>query len=286
MDEPVNSKLFLPCPLEIYTAEELQSINKAPSIWYNCYKDPIEPAKSWSKEVFTQVYSKPGFHFMIARTAQIGPQSRDPKLLSLQSKLSSRWSCQVDLTTMDPCQDWMLCTIPDTLGPQAEVLSAALIRLSNSNASYIVCHFGPLSCLHELKFTVKGSNTNANNIYNQLWKRQLDFKATSMSLGWCVMGVRKSDIVSKYWGSFILDSPSTFWPWAIQFDHAHGSIPPSTSLLNFDPVWTAQHPYACQICYNSDHTTYECLLPSIRLGGIPIVSHSSQTMVMHKKAAE
>ena len=89
MDEPINSKLFLPCPLEVYSAEELKEVNKSKHVWRHYYEDPLEPAKSWSQETFSQVYSKPGFHFMIAWMAQIGQMSCDPKLPSLQSKLSS-----------------------------------------------------------------------------------------------------------------------------------------------------------------------------------------------------
>ena len=89
MDEPINSKLFLPRPLEVYTADELREVNKSKFVWCHYFEDPLEPAKSWSQDAFSQVYSKPGFHFMITRTAQIGQMSRDPKLPSLQSKLGS-----------------------------------------------------------------------------------------------------------------------------------------------------------------------------------------------------
>ena len=99
-------------------------------------------------------------------------------------------------------------------------------------------------------------------------------------------GIRKTDVVSKYRGTFILDSPSTFWSWAIHFNHAHGSIPPTTPFLDFEPGWVAKKPYACQLCYCSDHSSLECPLPLIKIGGISLVSHSSQTMVLHKKAAE
>ena len=170
MDNPINSKLFLPCPLEIYSIKELQEVNKSKSIWRNYFEDPLEPAKSWSQDVFTQVYSKLGFHFMIARTAQIGPMSHNPKLPSLQSKLSSHWLCPVDITTMEPRQDWMLCTIPNCLGPRSEVLSAALIRLTEGNASYIVRLFGLPSCICKLEITVKGSNADAGQIFGQLKK--------------------------------------------------------------------------------------------------------------------
>ena len=286
MDEPINSKLFLPRPLEVYSAEELKEVNKTKFIWHHYFEDPLEPAKSWSQDAFSQVYSKPGFHFMIARTAQIGQMSRDPKLPSLQSKLSSRWSCLVEFATMEPRQDWMLCTIPDCLGPRTEILSAALIRLLDGNASYIVQHFGPPSRIRELEITVKGSNADAGQIFNQLKKKQLSFESSGVSLGWRVSSIRKTDVVSKYRGTFILDSPSTFWSWAIHFNHAHGSIPPTTPFLDFEPGWVAKKPYACQLCYCSDHSSLECPLPFIKLGGVSLVSHSSWTMVLHKKATE
>ena len=286
MDEPINSKLFLPRPLEVYSGEELKEVNKSKFIWRHYFEDPLEPAKSWSQDAFSQVYSKPGFHFMIAQTAQIGQMSCDPKLPSLQSKLSSRWSCPVEFATMEPCQDWMLCTIPDCLGPRAEILSAALIRLLNSNASYIVQHFGPPSRIRELEITVKGSNADAGQIFNQLKKKQLSFELSSVSLGWRVSGIRKTEVVSKYHSTFILNSLSTFWSWAVHFNHAHGSIPPTTPFLDFEPGWVAKKPYACQLCYCSDHSSLECPLPFIKLGGISLVSHSSRTMVLHKKAAE
>ena len=286
MDEPINSKLFLPRPLEVYLAEELREVNKSKFVWRHHYEDPLEPAKSWSQETFSQVYSKPSFHFMVARTAQIGQMSCDPKLPSPQSKLSSRWSCPVEFATMEPCQDWMLCTIPDCLGPRAEILSAALIRLLDGNASYIIWHFGPPSHIHKLEITVKGSNADAGQIFNQLKKKQLSFESSGILLGWRVSGIQKTEVVSKYQGTFILNSPSTFWSWAIHFNHAHGSIPPTTPFLDFKPGWVAKKPYACQLCYCSDHSTLECPLPFIKIGGVSLVSHSSCTMVLHKKAAE
>ena len=286
MDAPINSKLFLPRPLEIYSAEELKEVNKSKFIWQHYFEDPLEPAKSWSQDAFSQVYSKPGFHFMIARTAQIGQMSRDPKLPSLQSKLSSRWSCPVEFATMEPCQDWMLCTIPDCLGPRAEILSAAIVRLLDGNASYIVQHFAPPSRIRELEITVKGSNADAGQVFNQLKRKQLSFESSGISLGWRVSGIRKTEVVSKYRGTFILDSPSTFWSWAIHFNHAHGSIPPTTPFLDFEPGWVAKKPYACRLCYCSDHSSLECPLPFIKVSGVSLVSHSSRTMVLHKKAAE
>ena len=261
MDTLINSKLFLPHPLEVYTIRDLQEVNKSKSSWHNRFEDPLEPAKSWSQDVFTQVYSKPGFHFMLARTAQIGPMSHNPELPLLQSKLSSHWSCLVNITTMEPCQDWMLCTIPDCAGPRSEIHSATLIRLLDGNASYIVRLFGPLSCSRELEITIKGSNMDAGQVLSQLKKRQLEFESSGVSLGWHILGIHKTNIVSKYRGTFILDSPSTFWSWAIQFNHAQGSILPTTPFLNFKSGWVAKKPYTCQICYSSDHATIECPLP-------------------------
>ena len=142
MDMPSSSKVLLPRPLKLYSEEEINSArtaNRPP--WFNRHEDPLEPAKCWSQETFARVYSKPGFHFLIARTAQVGPVSKDAKLPSLHSKLSAWWGCQVEFTTMVPRHDWMLCTIPDVEGPRAEILTTAIMRLSEGNASYIVRHF-------------------------------------------------------------------------------------------------------------------------------------------------
>ena len=101
-----------------------------------------------------------------------------------------------------------------------------------------------------------------------------------------MLGVRRTNAPSEYRGSFILDSPSVFWPWTFSFDHAHGSINPSSPLLNFDPPWFAHKPYACQSCYSSIHATYECPLVHVKLGGVSMVSHTSITAVLNKKAGE
>ena len=223
---------------------------------------------------------------MIARTAQSGAQSRDSKLPSLRSKLSSRWSCLVDITAMDPRQDWMLCTIPDVSGPRSEILTTALMRLSEGNASYIVRHFAPISTVRDLLFTIRGSRDDANSVYNQLRKRLLEFESHGVNLGWRVLGVRKTTAPSQYRGTFILDSPDVFWPWTFSFDRDHGTINPSSPLLNFDPPWYAWKPYACQVCYSSSHPTYECALQFVRLGGVQIVSHTSLEAMKVKKAAE
>ena len=158
MEEKSDSKILLPRPLELYTKAEINSAKpKSRADWFNHHEDPLEAVKSWSLETFTRVYSQPGFHFMLARTAQNGPQSRDPKLPTLCSRLSARWDCPVEISTLLPRQDWMLCTIPDVLGPRAEILTTALMRLSDGNASYIVRHFGAVSRTHDLTFTVKSS---------------------------------------------------------------------------------------------------------------------------------
>ena len=287
MDVPSSSKVLLPRPLELYSEEEINSARTANCPpWFNRHEDPLEPVKCWSQETFARVYSKPGFHFLIARTAQIGPVSKDSKLPSLRSKLSTRWGCQVEFTAMVPRQDWMLCTIPDVEGPRAEILTTAIMRLSEGNASYIVRHFSALSCVRDLVFTIKGSNTDANGVYAQIRKKLIDFESRGVHLGWRVLGVRRTNAPSEYRGSFILESPSVFWPWSFSFDHTHGSINPSSPLLNFDPPWFACKPYACQSCYSSVHATYKCPLVHVKLGGVSVVSHSSITAVLNKKAGE
>ena len=287
MDVQSDSKVLLPRPLELYSEEEINSARPNGSApWFNRHEDPLEPAKCWPLATFSRVYSKPGFHFFFARTAQIGPVSKDQKLPSLRSKLSARWNCPVEFEAMAPRQDWMLCTIPDVSGPRAEILTTSLMRLSEGNASYVVRHLSALSCVRDLIVTIRGANTDANGVYAQLRKRLLEFESRGVHLGWRVLGVRRTDTPSQYRISFILDSPSVFWPWTFSFDHAHGSINPSSPLLNFDPPWLARKPYACQACYSSIHTTGECPLPRIRLGGISIVGHSSLLAVKAKKPGE
>ena len=287
MKVQTDSKILLPRPLELYSESEINSAKpKNRSPWYNRHEDSLEAVKCWSLETFRHVYSRPGFHFMIARTAQSGAQSRDSKLPSLRSKLSSRWGCIVDISAMDPRQDWMLCTIPDVSGPRSEILTTALMRLSEGNASYIVRHFAPISTVRDLLFTIRGSRDDANSVYNQLRKCLLEFESRGVHLGWRVLGVRKTAAPSQYRGTFILDSPDVFWPWSFSFDHDHGTINPSSPLLNFDPPWYAWKPYACQVCYSSSHPTYECALQFVRLGGVQIVSHTSLEAMKVKKAAE
>ena len=281
MDEPSDSKILLPRPLELYTESEINLAGpKSCAPWLNRHEDTLEPVKSWSLDTFRQVYSRDGFHFMIARTAQSGAQSHDPKLATLRSRLSARWGCKVKVAAMDPRQDWMLCTIPDVAGPRAEILTTALMRLSDGNASYVVRHFSSISRNHDLIIVIKGSRDDPTSVYNQLCKQLLKFEAKGVRLGWQVLGVRRTSVMGQYRASFMLDSPSVFWPWSFKFDHAHGSINPSSPLLNFEPTWVARKPYA------SDHSTNECPLQSVRLGGVPIVSHMSVEMVSNRKAAE
>lgn len=287
MEEKSDSKILLPRPLELYTEAEINSAKpKSRAAWFNHHEDSLEVVKCWSLETFTRVYSQPGFHFMLARTAQNGPQTRDPKLPSLRSRLSARWDCPVEFSAMLPRQDWMLCTIPDVSGPRTEILSTALMRLSDGNASYIVRHFSAVSHTRDLTFTVKGTRDDGNSVYNQLRKRLLEFESRGVSLGWCVLGVRKTNAPFVFRGTFILDSPSVFWPWTMGFDHAHGSINPLSPLLNFDPPWMARKPYACQTCYSSTHVSYKCPLPAVHLRGVLVVSHTSHESMLNKKAAE
>ena len=287
MDVRSDSKVLLPRPLELYSEDEINSARpKGSAPWLNRHEDPLEPAKCWPIATFSHVYSKPGFHFLFARTAQIGPVSKDQKLPSLRSKLSARWDCHVEFEAMAPRQDWMLCTIPDVSGPRAEILTTSLMRLSEGNASYVVRHLSALSCVRDLIVTIRGANTDANGVYAQLQKCLLEFESRGVHLGWRIIGVRRTDTPSQYRVSFLLDSPSVFWPWTFSFNHAHGSINPSSPLLNFDPPWLARKPYACQACYSSIHATGKCPLPRIRLGGVSIVGHSSLLAVKSKKPGE
>ena len=287
MDVPSNSKILLPRPLELYTQAEINSARPAGRApWFNWHEDPLEPIKCWGKETFTRVFSKAGFHFLIARVAQLGPQSKDPKLQSLRDKLASRWDCPVEITTMDPRQDWMFCTIPDTQGPRAEILTTALMRLANGNASYVVRHLGPLAKSRDLIVMVKGTTNDANGVYAQLKKRQLEFESKGINLGWRVMGVQRTSSPLNYRATFTLETRRAFWPWTLRFGHTHGTINALSPLLNFDPPWQARKPYACQACYSSVHATNECPLTSIRIGGVPIVSHAALLSILNKKAAE
>jgi len=287
MDEPVDSKLYLPRPLELYTVDELAKIlPKGMSRWNNRYKDPMEPAKSWTWEEFSDIYNKPGFHFMIARVAQVGPQFKDPKLSTLRSKLSMRWKCAVTLQKMDPRQDWMLCTVPSKSDGEKDALKYDLIRLAEGNAVYVIRRFAPAGRARDLEWIVKGSLADDNAIYTQMRKRLLEFEMGDTRLGWRVMGVRKAGATSKFRGTFILESTTVYWPWSMTWGHKHGSVPESSPLLNFEPTWSARRPYACQCCYSTDHFMEECPLPFMKVGGNSLISHPARTLVLKKKAAE
>jgi len=287
MDEPVDSKLYLPHPLELYTTEELSKVvPKGMARWNNRYEDLLEPAKSWTWEEFSEIYNKPGFHFMIARVAQVGPQCKDPKLSTLRSKLVARWRCLVALQKMDPRQDWMLCTVPSNSDREKAALKYDLIRLSEGNVVYVICRFALAGRARDLEWVVKGSLADDNAIYTQMRKRLLEFKMDDTRLGWRVLSVRKAGATSKFRGTFILDSPTVYWPWSMTWGHKHGSVPESSPLLNFDPTWSARRPYACQCCYSTDHFTEECPLPFMEIGGNSLVSHPARTLVIKKKVAE
>jgi len=287
MEEPVDSKLHLPRPLELYTVEELAKVMpKGMSRWNNRYEDPMEPAKSWTWEEFSGIYSKPGFHFMIARVAQVGPQFKDPKLSTLRSKLATRWRCSVALQKMDPRQDWMLCTVPCNSDGEKDALKYDLIRLAEGNAVYVIRRFAPAGRARDLEWIVKGSLADEDAIYTQMRKRLLEFEMGDTRLGWRVMGVRKAGATSKFRGTFILESTAVYWPWSMTWEHKHGSVPESSPLLNFEPTWSARRPYACQCCYSTDHFTEECPLPFMKVGGNSLISHPARTLVIKKKAAE
>jgi len=202
MEEPVDSKLYLPRPLELYTAEELTKVlPKGLPRWNNRYKDPMEPAKSWTWKEFSDIYNEPGFHFMIARVAQVGPQCKDPKLSTLRSKLATCWRCTVSLQKMDPRQDWMLCTVPLGSDGEKDALKYDLVRLSEGNAVYVIRRFAPAGRARDLEWVVKGSLADDNTIYSQMRKRLLDFEMGDTRLGWRVLGVRKAGATSKFRGT-------------------------------------------------------------------------------------
>jgi len=166
--------------------------------WNNRYEDPMEPAKCWTWEEFSEIYNKPGFHFMVARVAQVGPQCKDPKLPTLRSKLAARWRCTVGLQKMDPRQDWMLCTVPSGSDREKDALKYDLIQLAEGNVVYVIWKFTPAGRARDLEWVVKGSLANDNAIYSQMRKHLLDFKMGDTRLGWCVLGVQKAGATSKF----------------------------------------------------------------------------------------
>ena len=290
MDDPIDSKILLPRSLEVYTVAELKSATpNNVRLWLNHYEDPLEPLKSWSRDTFTRVYSRDGFFFLMARVAQRDAQWRDKKLEKLRSALSSRWQQEVTVERIPPCHDWMLCSIPSVPkegDPSFELLSAALIHMSDSNASYVIRHITPISTVWELDVHIKGSIANPNSVFHQLKKKQLEYESKGAFLGWQVIGIRSGKGITRYRATFLLDSNRVSWPWSHDWNHPHSSLPPSHNLLDFMPSWSAIKPYACQGCYNSDHYTAECALAHIRLGGVPIIGLQSLSLMLHKKAAE
>jgi len=287
MRDQVDSKLYLPRSLELFTCDELAKLSpKKGARWNNRYEDPLEPVKSWSWSEFEDRYNKPGYHFMFARVAQLGPMFKDPKLSLLRSKLAQRWQCEVHFERMSPRQDWMLCTVPSGSKGETEAQTFDLIRLADTNAVYVIRRFAPMGRARDLEWVVKGSIADDNSIFLQLRKRLLEFETNDVRLGWRVLGVRRGGATSKFRGTFTLESEDVYWPWSLEFDHKHGSVPDASPLLNFEPSWSARRPYACQACYSSDHFTAECPLPFMKLGGLSIISAPARSLVLKKKAGE
>jgi len=287
MRDQVDSKLYLPRSLELYTCDELSKLTpKGGKRWNNRYEDPLEPVKSWSWSEFETVYNKPGYHFMFSRVAQLGPMFKDPKLTLLHSKLSQRWQCNVHFERMSPRQDWMLCTVPSGSKGETEAQTYDLIRLADTNANYVIRRFAPMSRARDLEWIIKGSTADELSVFQQMRKRLLEFEVNDVRLGWRVMGVRRGGATSKFRGTFVLDSMDVYWPWSLEFNHKHGSVPDASPLLNFEPTWSAKRPYACQSCYSSDHFTAECPLPFMKIGGLSVVGLSSRSLILKKKAGE
>ena len=140
---PAGSKTLMPRALELFTSAEIDGITpkSVKSRWCNFYEDPLEPVKCWPQNEFIEAYNKPGFHFMIARIAQIGAQFMDSKYSVLKSKLSDRWKVDVNFKRLCPRMDWMLATIPALTEVTKEILSTSIIRLQDGNAIYVVRHF-------------------------------------------------------------------------------------------------------------------------------------------------
>jgi hypothetical protein len=281
------SKLHLPRPLELYSVDDLKTIAPAGSNrWRNRFEDPSEPAKSWTWEAFSEVYQRPGFHFMVARVAQRGAMFRDAKLPILRSLLASRWNTKVDFTTMAPRHDWMLCTVESIDGAAKEILTTALIRLHDGNASYVVRHFGPPALVRDLTISIVGSSHGPRGIYDILRKQILTLEAAGIQLNWRVAGVRNGNFPGVYRASFILNHANVYWPWTHRWGHPYGVVPASTSLLSFEPVWNARKPYACQFCYSSDHSNDECPLLKMKIGGVPLVSAANRAWSQARRPLE
>ena len=270
---PTGSKLLMPRALELFTSAEIDGITpkSVKSRWCNFYEDPLEPVKCWPQSEFIDAYNKPGFHFMIARIAQIGAQFMDSKYSVLKTKLSDRWKVDVNFERLRPRMDWMLATIPALTDVTKEILSTSIIRLQDSNAIFVIRHFNVPAKIRDLEITVANTIIDPSVLFGKLKSKCLEFEKSGVHLGWRVAGVRAANAPAKYRATFYLDSPDEYWPWSQNWSHPHGSIPEMIPLLNFDPVWKARKPYACQICYNSDHHTTECPLPHVKIGGVALV---------------
>ena len=285
---PAGSKTLMPRALELFSSAEIDGITpkSVASRWCNFYEDPLEPVKCWPQDEFINAYNKPGFHFMIARIAQIGAQFMDSKYSVLKSRLSERWKVDVNFERLRPRMDWMLATIPALTEATKEILSTSIIRLQDGNAVYVVRHFNVPAKIRDLEVTVANTITDPGVLFGKLKSRCLEFERSGVRLGWRVAGVRAANAPAKYRATFYLDSPDEYWPWSHGWSHPHGSIPETIPLLNFDPIWKARKPYACQICYNSDHHAVECPLPHVKIGGVPLVSAVSRGLVLNRKPAE
>ena len=285
---PPSSKTLMPRAMEFYTAEEIDDITprSIKSRWHNYYEDPVEPAKCWSKEEFKTYHQRPGFHFMIARIAQAGAQFNDSKLSILRTKLSERWKLNVTFQRMRPRMDWMLATIPELTDLSREILDTDMIRLHEGNASYVIRHFYEPAKVRDLEITIANTIAEPGSLYAKLKKRCQEFEKSGTFVGWRVAGVRPSNAATKYRATFFLKEIDGNWPWFYDWSHPHGSVPATIPLLNFDPVWKARKPYACQLCYSSDHHLLECPLPHVKIGGVPLVSSVSRGLCMSRTAAE
>ena len=285
---PPSSKTLMPRAIEFYTAKEIDAVTpkSIKSRWYNFYEDPVEPAKCWSKEEFKTYHQRPGFHFMITRIAQAGAQFNDSKLSVLRAKLSERWRVNVTFQHMRPRMDWMMATVPELTDLSREILDTDLIRLHNGNASYVVRHFYEPSKVRDLEITIANTIMEPGSLYAKLKKRCQEFEKTGTFVGWRVAGMRPSNAATKYRATFFLKEVDGNWPWFYDWSHPHGSVPATIPLLNFDPVWKARKPYACQLCYSSDHHLLECPLPHVKIGGVPLVSTVSRGLCMSRTAAE
>ena len=285
---PASSKTLMPRAIEFYTAKEIDDITpkSIKSRWHNFYEDPVEPAKCWTEEEFKTYHERPGFHFMIARVAQAGAQFNDNKLSILRTKLSERWKVNVVFHRMRPRMDWIMATVPELTELSREILDTDLIRLHEGNASYVIRHFTEPALVRDLEITIANTITEPGSLYAKLKKKCQEFEKAGTLVGWRVAGVRPANAASKYRATFFLKEVDANWPWFYDWSHPHGSVPVTIPLLNFDPVWKARKPYACQLCYSSDHHLLECPLPHIKIGGVPLVSAVSRGLCMNRAAAE